>query len=93
MDPSRSKGNDDERFGRLEARVSAVEKRQGRMQRSLRNRPTKWQVRQILAKSGTASNQAVLVAVIGLVGVVIAAAIAAYVQLKTNVPVPMPPTR
>lgn len=44
-------------------------------------------------QTGPASNQAVLVAAIGAAAVVVAAVIAAYVQLKTHVPVPIPPTK
>jgi hypothetical protein len=85
----------DEQWGEwadgVDSKLTELEKRQTRMQRTLRNRPTKWQVRKLIqARGGSASNATVWAAAITAAGVVAAAVIAGYIQTRTSVPIPIP---
>ncbi len=94
MDSQRSEWND-EQWGEwaddVDSKLAELDRRQTGMQRALRNRPTKLQVRKLIQSRGSsASNATVWAAAITAAGVVAAAVIAGYIQTRTSVPIPIP---
>ncbi len=77
----------DEKFAEVDAKLAELDRRQGRMQRALRNRPTKRQLNERFAEvSGSATRGQIWVAAIGAAALVIAALITGLVDIFNTPP-------